>query len=786
MIIISKEELSINQELKQNFLDFSFEANSQRAFADARDGLKPGQRACLWEMFVKGYSSSKPHVKSAKISGGTVASWWPHGTTAIYDTFARMSQPWVNNIPEVDWHGANGSIQISGEPAADRYTEARLAKSTEEGLLQNIKKQNVPMKLNFSEDEEWPEVFPAIYPRLMVNGCQGIGSTIANVWLPHSLDELAASIKEYLATGKIDYNKLAPSFPSGGEIINKDDLHIIYETGKGRVILRGKADIKGNIILITEIPYQVYVEPFIDQVKQLIEKEEIKGISNILNKSNKKQLLIEIECDSPAASVLTQLYAKTDLQKNFNANQYALVGKTPKLLNYKQYLDIYLQHNYDCIKRENQFTLNKSKKRLEIVNGLVKALEDIDNIIKLIKQSDSSAAAVKNLIEKYSFTDNQAKAIVDMKLGRLAHLEKIELNKEQEELTSTIADCEDIINNLSRQKDIYLERFNAFVKKYSSPRKTVLMQALPNKEEKEIEFVEPEKCVVVMTESGTIKRIPQTSFRNQKRNTKGVKTQEDITKSVIRTNTVDSLMVFTNLGNMYRLLVDNIPSGTNTSKGTPISSLIEMKPNEKATVIYSIYKDTDAKYIMFITKQGIAKKSALDEYTKTKKKSGIFAINLREDDEIAAAFLVKDEDIIITTELGVSIHISSLEIGATSRATIGIKGITLKDGDSVCSAIPIHDKNDKFGVFLNNGLGKQIDLKELPLQKKAGKGLMVSKLAEGVKIVATAMLSEEDNILIVGITTSVCLSAKDIPTLGRPATGNQLIKSFVVKSVSKI
>lgn len=779
-------ELSINQELKQNFLDFSHEANSQRAFADARDGLKPGQRACLWEMFVKGYSSSKPHVKSAKISGGTVASWWPHGTTAIYDTFARMSQPWVNNIPEVDWHGANGSIQISGEPAADRYTEARLAKSTEEGLLQNIKKQNVPMKLNFSEDEEWPEVFPAIYPRLMVNGCQGIGSTIANVWLPHSLDELAASIKEYLATGKIDYNKLAPSFPSGGEIINKDDLHIIYETGKGKVILRGKTDIKGNIITITEIPYQVYVEPFIDQVKQLIEKEEIKGISNILNKSNKKQLLIEIECDSPAASVLTQLYAKTDLQKNFNANQYALVGKTPKLLNYKQYLDIYLQHNYDCIKRENQFTLNKSKKRLEIVNGLVKALEDIDNIIKLIKQSDSSAAAVKNLIEKYSFTDNQAKAIVDMKLGRLAHLEKIELNKEQEELTSTIADCEDIINNLSRQKNIYLERFNAFVKKYSSPRKTVLMQALPNKEEKEIEFVEPEKCVVVMTESGTIKRIPQTSFRNQKRNTKGVKTQEDITKSVIRTNTVDSLMVFTNLGNMYRLLVDNIPSGTNTSKGTPISSLIEMKPNEKATVIYSIYKDTDAKYIMFITKQGIAKKSALDEYTKTKKKSGILAINLREGDEIAAAFLVKDEDIIITTELGVSIHISSLEIGATSRATIGIKGITLKDGDSVCSAIPIHDKNDKLGIFLNNGLGKQVDLKELPLQKKAGKGLMISKLAEGVKIAATAMLSEEDNVLIVGNTTSVCLSAKDIPTLGRPATGNQLIKTFVVKSVSKV
>lgn len=338
----------------------------------------------------------------------------------------------------------------------------------------------------------------------------------------------------------------------------------------------------------------------------------------------------------------------------------------------------------------------------------------------------------------------------------------------------------------TKQKNILIERLKALAEKYKDERRTKVEAKEITKASQETVYVEPEKCVVVMTEGGTIKRIPQTSFRNQKRNTKGVKTQEDITKSVIRTNTVDSLMVFTNLGNMYRLLVDNIPSGTNTSKGTPISSLIEMKPNEKATVIYSIYKDTDAKYIMFITKQGIAKKSALDEYTKTKKKSGILAINLREGDEIAAAFLVKDEDVIITTELGISIHISSLEIGATSRATVGIKGITLKDGDSVCSAIPIRDKNDKLGVFLSNGLGKLIDLKELPLQKKAGKGLMISKLAEGVKIAATAMLSETDNVLIVGSANSVCLSAKDIPTLSRPAVGNQLIKSSVVRSVSKV
>lgn len=780
-------EMNINLEISQNFIDFSHEANCQRAFADARDGLKPGQRACLWEMFIKGYSSSKPHVKSAKISGGTVASWWPHGTTAIYDTFARMSQSWINNIPEVDWHGANGSIQISGEPAADRYTEARLAKSTEEGLLSNIKKHNVNMKLNFSEDEEWPEVFPALYPRLLVNGCQGIGSTIANVWLPHSLDELADVIKEYLTSGEIDYSKLAPSFPTGGVIINKNDLQGIYRTGKGKVILRGKTEVDGNKILITEIPYQVYVEPFIESVKTLITKEEITGISNIINKSNKKQLLIEIECDGNVATVLNQLFAKTDLQKSYSANQFALVCKTPKLLTFKEYIDIYLNHNYECIKKEYAFDLEKSKKRLEIVEGLVKALEDIDNIIALIKASESSSAAVANLKLKYQFTDVQAKAIVDMKLGRLAHLEKVELNKEKEELISTINTCEEVIGNISKQQEIYLERFTTFVKKFPNPRRTELTQAADTtKEEKEIEFVEPEKCVVVMTEGGTIKRIPQTSFRTQKRNTKGIKTQEDITSCVIRTNTIDSLMIFTNQGNMYRLLVDNIPVGTNVSKGTPITGLIEMEENEKPTVIYSIYRDTDAKYILFVTKNGLVKKTSLEEYTKTKKKSGILAINIKDNDELASVFLVKDEDIILITEHGNAIRFNSMEIGATSRATSGVKGINLKEGDAVSIALPIHDTKDELGIFFSSGIGKKIKLSELPAQKRAGKGLQIGKLGDNEWVSAAALLSDEDNILIVGNLTSVCISAKDVPSLSRPASGNIMIKGNQIKSVSKI
>lgn len=774
--------ININQELSQNFLDFSAEANVNRAFADARDGLKPGQRAALWEMYSKGYSSNKPHVKCAKISGGTIASWWPHGNTAVYETFARMSQSWINNISEVDWHGANGSIQISGDPAHERYTEARLAKSTEDGLFQGIKKNNVSMKSNFSEDDEWPEVLPALYPRLMVNGCQGIGSTIANIWLCHSLDELATSILEYIATGEIDYSKLAPSFPSGGIIINKDELTPIYKTGKGRVILRGKVKIKDNYIYITELPYQVYVEPFIESVKTLIVKEEIDGIVNILNKSN-KNILIEIECDGAVSKVLNQLYSKTELQKSFSANQYALVGKTPKLLTYKEYIDIYLKHNYECIKKENQFDLEKSVKRLEIVEGLIKALEDIDNIIQLIKKSESSTKAKDQLIAVYAFTENQAKAIIDMKLGKLARLEKIELNTEKEGLISAIEDCKNIISSSEKQKEIFIERFKAFVKKYPNPRKTELTQiTLPSKEEKEAAKIEPEKCVVILTESGYVKRIPATSFRNQTRNSKGVKTQDDITQAVIRTDTVDNLMVFTNQGRMYRISVNDIPAGTNMSKGQPVASLIEMEHGEKPILIYSIYKDTQAKYVLFVTKKGIVKKTPLSEYIDTKKKDGVIAIKLRDGDSLAAVSLVSEEPIILITKNGIGIKFKSTDIGATSRATVGVKGITIKDDDEVVVGIPIRDETDNLAIFSTVGMGKKFGLEELPLQTRAGKGLIVYK----DEVASAVLVSETDSVLLCGDKSSICFLASEIPNLGRTALGNQLIKGNRLISVSKV
>jgi len=779
--------MDITKELGQNFLDFSFEANCQRAFADARDGLKPGQRACLWEMFTKGYLSNKPHVKSAKISGGVIASWWPHGDTAIYETFARMSQPWINNIPEVDWHGANGSIQISGEPAASRYTEARLAKVTEEGMLEGIKKHNVPMIKNFSEDDEWPQVFPALLPRLMVNGCQGIGSTIANVWLTHSLSDVARIINNYLTTGEIDYSDIAPSFPSGGIIINKNDLPAIYKTGKGKVILRGRAEIKGKNILITEIPYQVYVEPFIAQIKELIEKDELNGISNILNKSDKKKLLIEIECDESPASVLTQLYRKTSFQKSYSANQYALVGKTPELLNLKQYLDIYLQHNYDCIKREHEFDLAKAKDRLEIVEGLIKALENIDNIIALIKASESAATACQNLIKKYNFTERQAKAIVDMKLGRLAHLEKIELNEEKTELTSTIAKCEEIIKNIDKQKEIYLNRFNSFVKKYGKEgRKTELTQIDIKPEEKEIAEVVPIDVVVVTTESGLIKKVPVSNFKVQKRGGIGVKSTDDAIMSAIKTNTVDYMMFFTQTGKMYRTIVDNIPDGTNTTKGVPINSLVKLESNEKVIAVTSLHRQKLPQFAIFITKQGIIKKSFLSEYLGAKKNAGIAALKLKDGDSVAKVSFQDDEDIIIITKNGMSIKFGTKEIGAIGRTATGVVGIKLNDNDEVVTALPVHKDTDTVGLFTSGGMGKKLNLADFPLQGRGGKGTTCYKLDPGVRIVGAAMLSDEDNILVSGTKSSICISAKDVPLQTKPSQGSIIVKNNLVNSITKL
>jgi DNA gyrase subunit A len=773
----------LTKELGQNFIEYAVAVNSDRSIPDSKSGLKPVARRILYGAYDCGFSSAKPHVKCANIVGNVMAELHPHGDSSIYGALVRLAQPWIMRYPLIDFHGSMGNRDGDG-PAAYRYTEARLAKLSEDGMLAGIKKNNVDMMPNYSETKDEPVTLPALFPNLLCNPNSGIGVAIACNWLPHNLKEVANAIKDYML-GK-EPTLPGPDFPTGGVIINKDDIPNIMKTGKGSIKLRGKYQFEDNNIVFYEIPYGVATEELMNEIGEAADEGKINGIKNIRNESNRKGFRLVIECDKGAslATIINLLFKETSLQTSISYNQVALIDKTPTELNLKQCIEIYVNHNVDCITREAQFDIDKTNSKLEITNGLLKALEDIDNIIALIKASASAAAAKTALMEKYSFTEPQAKAIVDMKLGKLAGLERIELQEEKAALEELLDKLSFILRFPHTELD---NRLSELVAKYGDARRTELTQvADTTKEEKEIEFVEPEQCVVVMTEGGLVKRVPTSSFRTQKRNTKGIKTQDEITHCVIRTNTVDSLMIFTNQGNMYRLLVDNVPVGTNASKGTPISGLIEMDEGEIPMVLYSIYRDTDAKYMMFVTKNGLVKKTSLEEYTKTKKKTGILAINIKEGDELASVFLAKDEDIIITTELGNAIRFNSMEVGATSRATSGVKGINLGKDDAVSMSIPVHDSTDELAIFLSNGMGKKIKLSELPLQKRAGKGVAVIKLPDDSHIASAAMVADDDNVLIIGNVSSVCIAGKDIPSLGRPAVGNQLIKANQIKSVSKV
>lgn len=753
--------IDIREELSKNFIDFAAEANGQRAFPDARDGLKPGQRACLWEMYVKGYTSNKPHVKSAKVDGGVAATWWPHGTTAIYDTFARMSMPWINNIPEVDFHGSNGNQVIGAAPAADRYTEARLAPASEQGFLSEMKKNPVPMIKNFSEDEEWPEVLPAIFPRLAVNGSQGIGVTVAQVWLPMNLGELATAIKGYIHSGTLDVSEGLIDFPTKGIIINKDDLHIIHETGKGKVILRGKVEIKGNNILITELPYQVYVEPFIDDIKKLIKEGTLTGIDDILNKSDKKRLLVEISCTENPEQVLKMLYAKTDLQKNFNANQFALVGKTPRMLTLKDYIDIYVQHNLNCIQKEYRFDLDKATKKLEVTQGLIKALASIDDIIVLIKQSDSSKDAIGKLVTKYGFTEVQAKAIVDMKLGRLAKLEAVELNKTEQGLQSDIAEFNRILNSEVNQKELFLTRLDTFTKKFGFPRRTQLTQIeIPKESKSKPEFI-PEPCGIVITTTHTIKRM--TKATKPKANEYFLMNQE--------TDTSDWLSVFTAAGKMYKIQTKDIPEGTTASKGIGIAALLEM--GNDTPVAYFLHSQFGEGTLLFVTSRGQIKCAKMEEFTSTRK-GGIIATKLREGDSVTAVMEYHGEDVEVITKKGMSIHLRGSDIPTQGKNTLGVKGMNIAEDDSVAQVLLIPKDTIGLVVIAETGQGKRIPLSELPPQGRGGKGVSITPKNDFAG--AVFITKEDSRILFVMPSGVKSESARQIPLHSRVNTGVQIIK----------
>lgn len=673
--------MSINAlaEMHNDFLIYAKEVNNNRSFPDVRDGLKPSQRAALYTMYRKGFSSNKPHVKSAKITGAVIGELWPHGDVGVYEAIVRMSQPWVNNIPEIDWHGANGSLLGGPQAASSRYTECRLSSASEQGFFYNIKKNTVDMIPNFSEDDEWPIAFPAIFPRLFINGSQGIGYTIAQEWEPGNLNEFVIKVKQYIKEKKVTYDNIYPDYPTAGIIVNKKDISSIYKTGKGTVILRGRTEIENNVIKITSLPYQVYVEPFITSIKELVNSNKLTGIEDVCNKSDDSGMLIEIECSGNPNVVLNSLYKLTNLQCSFNANQMALVNGKPELLTLEDYLKFYLKHNLECIKKEYQFDLDKARSRKEVVDGLLKALQIIDDVIKTIKKSKNTDGAREDLMSSFSFTKVQAQAIIDMKLGKLANLEQVELNKEANQLNKTIRDCSKMVSSAKEQEKEFLKRLEDFTLKYGWGRRTEVIDIDLEKEKKENKKNKTDEQFIITFDSNQeIKRISLSEYRPPKNPSSVVNS--------IKVGSKDKFILVSNLGNLYKLQANKISWSTMKSSGVKVSDLLTLRDDE---YIKSIYSGTENNpYLFIVTDLGNVKKLSTEEIFSITKSRGTSIIKLSDDEKLLDIYLVDDNSIIvIANSKPREYQLKVKDFKVKSRKSSGTRGIKLRNYSILYSSL---------------------------------------------------------------------------------------------------
>ena len=592
-------QIEMYDEVSKNFIDSSYDVNSNRAFPSVYDGLKPGQRCCLWEMYKKGYTSKKPHVKSAKVSGGVIADWWPHSDTAIYETFVRMAQPFTNNIPEVDFHGSYGNQVLGADSfASSRYTECRLSPITEEGMLAGIDEDSVDMILNFSEDQYMPSVLPSVLPTLLVNGAQGLGVSIANWWAPHNFKETAELISSYLSSGKYDDTNYFPDFPTGGVIINpKDELVKINETGKGKIVQQAKYVIQKNMILFTEFCYQTFIEPIVEEIKAGVTSGKIENIKSVDNKSDKHNLLLSIECDRDADMkiVLAQLFKNTSLQCQYNVNQIALVGKTPTKLTTKEVIDLYVAHNLECIRRQYTYRLNKANERIEVLQGLTRAIDHVEEVINIIRSAKDTKVARKALMEGFDLTERQADAVLAMKLSSLANYAVIDLQKELDDLTKKATKFAKVIESEKERKKVLSKRLDDLVKKYGDDRRTRIQ----------------EKQLSKTAASGDFRTWEIVLDRNSRKISKRQK-EGGIHNS-------DFICFSSSLGRVYRASVADIPED-----GVSDFNLFDMDVEEYINVV-----GNPGAQIVMLTSQGKIKRICLDEFAgNVRNKVGMDAIKL--------------------------------------------------------------------------------------------------------------------------------------------------------------
>ena len=778
-------------EVEQSFLDYSLSVITDRAIPAVEDGLKPVMRRILWEMQEDGITSAKQYVKCATPVGNTMAKYHPHGDSSIYGALVHASQPWTMRYPLIDFHGNNGSRDGDG-PAAYRYTECKLS-TISEATLEHIKKDTVDWIPNYSETGKEPVYLTGRFPNLMCNGTTGIAVAMACSFAPHNLNEIMDAAIIALSNPKTtDEEVLAaiigPDFPTGGTVINKDELRGAYRTGKGRVRIRGDYHVETksgkDTLVFDSIPYKISKETLIADIDALCEEKKIEGITEIRDESNKKgvRFVIELAKGINGDVIANKLYRLTELETTYSINQVALVEKTPKLLTFRQMIDYYNKHQEDVYLRRLNYEANKLADRIHILQGLARAAEDIDNIIALIKKSQNSGYAKMALVQ-LGFTDVQAQAILDMKLSKLAHTEKIAIENELQEKEKEHKALMFLISDSVARCASLVEEYKAFKNKFGDARKTVITQMNISDEEKEIAEIIPENCVVVVTEAGNIKRIPATSYRTQKRNGKGIKNQDEVVHEVIKTNTIDNLMVFSSFGKVYKLAVNDIPVGTNATRGTSIETLVSMGVGEKFVTVASVARSAEqSHFVWFVTQNGIIKKTSLSEYTGMKRKTGVIATTLKEGDALAKVFIAPDSQIMIFTKNGMALRFDGKNVSVSSRTAIGVKAINLNDGDIVADALHLSGEKSIM-IFAANGMAKRVPVTDFVIQNRAGKGLICHKAGN---VVAACPVNEDNMILVVGDTSTICVSAADVTEGSRSAQGVMAIKGNNIIGVARI
>lgn len=778
--------------IKDSFIQFAGAVLQNRALVDVRDCIKPSARQIFYCMQTDQFVHSKPFQKTLKAIGSAFRTYI-HGDSSAEGVIMRAGQPFAMRYPLVEVEGSYGTLIESGSWAAPRYTSSRLSKLSEY-LFKDLDKDAIEeWRDNYDNTEQYPAVLPSKGFYNLVNGSYGIGVGASSSIPQYNLKELNNALIYLINNPDCQFEDIyiAPDFATGGILINENEIKESMKKGSGAACkLRSviNFDEKDYCFVVTEIPYMVYTNTICQELEEIINSDGNPGIDRFNDLTGEKPLIkIYLSKKVNPDKILQFLYKNTSLQSYYGINFTMLdKGRYPKVFTWKEMLQAHIDHEKEVYRRGFEYDLNKYKSRVHILDGLLICLAKIDEVVHTIKNSNSTADAKAALIKTFLLDEEQAKAVLDMKLSRLANLEVKKLEDEKTELLNKIAGIEDILNDEIKFNNEIIKDWRDVAKKFGDERRTVIRNIV-EKNPDDIPDVAPEDCIIVLTEGNTIKRVSSSVYKPQKRNGRGIKTQEDITSMIIRTNTIDSLMIFSNKGNLYRLPVDSIPEGTNSSKGFGIKSLVAMSADENASVIYSIYRGTDAKYVLFVTKKGLIKKTSLEEYVKTRKKTGLAAITLNKNDDLAAVLLIKEEPIILVSANGQIIKINSTEINPQGRIAMGVRGMELSDNDFIVSALAIRDKNDSLALFSESGLGKKILPNELTTQHRAGKGVCCYKIDKGTgKVSCAAMVSDEDNLLVVGKTKSICISAKELPALGRTCVGNLILKDSAVIGVSKI